>query len=89
MWVLGRLGVDPVVQAGKDPLSFSVALALKALRQAAHSPASDCRGLAAQLAAALEDSIRGTAPRTRGTGPVASVQTAGKAQTAAGHPGGN
>lgn len=55
VWVLGLLGVGPVVQAGKDPLSFSVALALKILRQAARSPAAGCGDFAAQLADAVKD----------------------------------
>lgn len=63
VWVLGLLGVGPVVQAGKDPLSFSVALALRILRQAAHGPAARCQDLAAQLAGAVRDGYTRRRPK--------------------------
>jgi hypothetical protein len=55
IWVLGLLSVQSVIQAGKDPLSFSVALALARLHRAAQSSARACGDLNADLAAAVKD----------------------------------
>lgn len=63
VWVLGLLGVGPVVRAGKDPLSFSVALALKVLRQAARSPAQRCGDLTGDLADAVKDTYTRKRPK--------------------------
>jgi hypothetical protein len=66
IWVLGMLSVQSVIRAGKDPLSFSVALALARLRDAAKSSASACGNLSADLAAAVKDSyIRRRPKRSR------------------------
>jgi hypothetical protein len=61
--VLGYLSVSAVVAAGKDPLSYSVALALAVLRRCARCSASAAGDLAAQLAMALKDSYIRTAPK--------------------------
>jgi hypothetical protein len=66
IWVLGMLSVQRIVKARKDPLSFSVALALARLREAAKSSASACGDLSADLAAAVKDSyIRRRPKRSR------------------------
>jgi len=55
IWMLGLLAVKRVVEAGHDPLSFSVALALYCLRLAAQTTAADRFPLGEQLAAGLKD----------------------------------
>lgn len=55
IWVLGLLSVQAVINAGKDPLSFSVALARNCLWHAARSSASACGDLRANLAEAVKD----------------------------------
>jgi hypothetical protein len=56
LWMLGWLSVRAILGAGKDPLSLSVALALKRLRQMLLGPASDGgAGWHDLLAAALRD----------------------------------
>ena len=61
--VLGTLSVREILAAGKDPLSFSVALALASLRHAAQSAASAVTDLASHLAAAVKDSYRRSRPK--------------------------
>jgi hypothetical protein len=61
--VLGYLSVSAVTAAGKDPLSYSVALALARLRRAAQSTAKAAGDLTAQLATALKDSYTRTGPK--------------------------
>lgn len=61
--VLGTLSVREILAVGKDPLSFSVALALASLRHAAQSTASAVADLASHLAAAVKDSYRRSRPK--------------------------
>lgn len=61
--VLGYLGVRAVAAAGKDPLSFSVALALARLRHAARSTARAAGDLEEQLATAVKDTYTRTRPK--------------------------
>lgn len=55
IWVLGLMAVKRVVEAGHDPLSFSVALALACVNRAAQIAASQRFPLGQQLALALKD----------------------------------
>ena len=59
--VLGALGVREILAAGKDPLSFSVALALASVRHAARSMLSAIGDL--DLSAAVKDSYRRSRPK--------------------------
>jgi len=61
--VLGYLGVRSVAAPGKDPLSFSVALALARLRHAARSTASAADDLDEHLATAVKDPYTRTRPK--------------------------
>lgn len=61
--VLGMLSVRERLRAGKDPLSFSVALALKRVRLAAQSPARTVTDFSTQLAEATKDEYRRTRSR--------------------------
>lgn len=63
VWMLGLLAVKRVVDAGKDPLSFSVALALKWVRRASQTAAAEHIPLGEQLALALRDSYVRHAPK--------------------------
>ena len=55
IWVLGLLAVQRVLEANKDPLSFSVALALVCLHRASQTSAAQRFPLREQLALALKD----------------------------------
>jgi hypothetical protein len=55
IWVLGLLSVKRIIDARKDPLSFSVALARTCLHNALRNSASACGDLNADLAAAVKD----------------------------------
>jgi hypothetical protein len=56
LWMLTLLGVQAVVGAGKNPLSLSLALALRRVRQALRAgPTRRCRSLRQLLATALKD----------------------------------
>ena len=61
--MLGYLSVAAVMAAGKDPMSFSVALALARLRKAAQRTARTVGDLNAQLATALKDSYIRKCPK--------------------------
>lgn len=61
--VLGVLSVREILAAGKDPLSFSVALALASLRHAAQSTANAAADLTSHLSAAVKDSYRRLRPK--------------------------
>jgi Transposase DDE domain len=64
IWMLGLLAVKRVVEAGHDPLSFSVALALHCVSRAAQTPASSHYPLHEQLALALKDDYVRTHSKT-------------------------
>ncbi len=64
VWVLGLLGVRGVIASGKDPLSFSVALALRRVRHAAATHAAQCPDLPTQLARAVKDGYERAGPKT-------------------------
>ena len=64
VWVLGLMGVRRVIASGKDPLSFSVALALRRVRHAASTCAARCPDLPTQLAEAAKDGYQRTGPKT-------------------------
>ena len=74
---------------GKDPLSFSVALALRAVRRAAAARAVDCGDLPTRLANAVKDTYTRTGskrarnwPRIKTTAPPGSpkITTASKSE---------
>ena len=62
--LLGYLSVAAVLAAGKDPMSYSVALALARLREAAGRSAAAASGLQALLSNALKDSYTRTTAKT-------------------------
>ena len=76
IWVLEFLAVRQILAVGKDPLSFSVAMALRAVRRAAAARAVDCGDLPTRLANAVKDTYTRTGskrarnwPRIKATKP--------------------
>jgi hypothetical protein len=64
MWLLQLAAVDRIIKAGRDPLSLSVAAALKAVRLAMRRPKA-AADLAIRLAGARKDGYRRRASKSR------------------------
>jgi hypothetical protein len=60
-WALGLLSVQSITQAGHDPLSWSVALALRAMRHQMRQPG--CEDLAEALSMAVHDAYQRQGPK--------------------------
>jgi Transposase DDE domain len=56
LWVLSLLGAQAIVSRGKNPVSLSVAMALRAVRQTMTGRADRRRDLRSRLSAAVKDS---------------------------------
>ncbi len=65
LWVLARISVEQIIRRGKDPLSLSVALARRRVRQAMRQIGRSARSpaLLKQLAQSLKDSYVRTRPK--------------------------
>jgi hypothetical protein len=64
LMLLGVMAVERVVAAGHDPLGWSMAAALRAVRRAARTPAARPRTpLADQLAGAVKDGYKRAGPK--------------------------
>jgi len=64
-WVLGLLSVQRVIEEGHDPLSWSVALALRAVRRQMRWRACQTDDLADALARAVQDDYKRHGPKAR------------------------